>query len=251
MTELISKLFTPDQEVEENVIDQNDPVSSLVGEGKKYKDQTALALAVIEKEKHIQNIQSENARMREALTNNQTDQKIDQLLEALKATPAVTPVTNPGVNQTPPLVNQNSPGLTLEDVEKALQKRDERSKEEKNVDLSKQRLQEVYGADWELAVSKAAKTLNESVDFINGIAKRNPDALIKIVSSAVQPTQKVSNPNLLNGTVPPNNASNSGVKNKAYFDSVMKSDPKLYWSIPFQMELHKTAREAGPAFFQT
>ncbi len=249
MTELISKLFSEDQEVEEVVIDQNDPMASLVGEGKKYKDASALALAVVEKEKHIQNIQSENARMREALSNNQTDAKIDQLLEVLKQKPAVTQVTTPDVNQNPLSVNQNTPGLTIKDVEEALKNRDAAAREASNVSVSKQRLHEAYGDDWESAVSKAAKALNEDVSFINSIAKRNPDALLKIVSSAVQPTQKIQNPNLLNGTVQPK-IDNSGAKNKAYFDSVLKQDPKLYWSIPFQMELHKTAKETGPSFFQ-
>ena len=54
------------------------PLETLVGEGKKFKDADALARAAIEKDRFILQLQAENAQMRTSLKG---EQKIDEFLD--------------------------------------------------------------------------------------------------------------------------------------------------------------------------
>lgn len=85
---------------------------------------------------------------------------------------------------------------------------------------------------------------------MNSIAFKSPKALLNLVGLA--PTTSRVEPNT---HVPPRNQmanasdTNSGTKNKAYWDKMQKTDPILYRSAAMTAERHRIAQAMGRKFF--
>ncbi len=265
--DVLDDLYEDDTEggLDENLeIPDNDPLSALVGDGKKYKTPADLVKAVVAKDQFITRLKGENAELRVDLkTKDRVEQTVDQLLRANNVNPVVAQVPqntqgNPGDNVDNPQ-NLANKSLTAEQVKELIEEDRKKTKAQNNIEAARKQLVDLYGSQSAAleAVKKTGITIGESQEFFDALAARNPNVLISLVSKTQEPKVK-KNDNQLSlfndGVITQNTAggdklSVNGVRTKAFYDNLKKQNLSQYWSAQTQAQMHKDAIALGPNFF--
>jgi hypothetical protein len=231
-------------------IDPNkDYFSDLVGEGKKYKDSQAAGRAIVEKDAFIERLKAEAHGLRQELnTRLKLEEVIDRISSASKSPsseqhPPREPDKEQTASQLTPEEVQALVTKTLTDTEKATQR-------ERNLTMVEAKLQEAFGPTFRRTVKAQAAKLQVGETFLQNLAAEQPAAFLKLMEvegrehSSVTPPPATSVNSAALGFKP-----NSGIKRKSYFDSIKKQDPRRYWSVAVQNELHAEALKQGQSFF--
>lgn len=236
---------------DDNNVSEADYLSELVGEGKKFKDEQALAKSVKFKDEHIAKLEREMANAREEISKRATLEEFLDKIESRSRTPNQEQLGEGDGNQ------EGATSLTPEAI-KALVKQatlEERTQatEQQNLMASVQELQKAWGQNWQQKLVEKRNELGLSEEFMNSIAFKSPKALLNLVGVNQSPVGRNQEPNLY---VPPRNQmanasdTNSGGKNKAYWDKMQKTDPILYRSAAMTAERHRVAQQMGRKFFE-
>jgi hypothetical protein len=165
--------------------------NNLVGEGKKYSDNEALAKTVQEKEKYIQKLEQE------AQVRNSSDSRIDQVLarlDELQAQPSDnnSPLTNDG--------DSNTEALKPEDVIKVVK---DVLKAESEADIAKNNatkaladLSEHYGSKAAAlqAIKKVTGEDPKKTKLLNEMGATSPDDFVTLVKSKVEKAGGTNDP---------------------------------------------------------
>ncbi len=235
--------------------DQNkDYLSELVGEGKKFKDAAALARAKAESDAFIEQLKRENAEMRKSLS---SEAKIDALLDQLKnfqSQPGGS--ANSGSNQThessPNMNTSNNStqpeALTVDAVQKLLDEREAKRREDQNLAMAVSKAKEAFGANAKSVIEAKASELGMSYDELIATAKTRPQAFLKLVE-ATAPVNTVNAPKTqINsaGTKDPN----GNIKNNSYYAKLRKELGNAEFFKPaIQNEMERMAKQLGDAFW--
>jgi len=251
---------------EKNETNQSGSVyESLVGEGKKYKDNEALAYSRMEADSFIETLKREQ-REKEA--------EIARLHKELQARisleEAVGKITaGPGSNaQTSNQSNTNGgesnaiggsgtkSGLSAEEAEKLFEKKLLQTQQEliqaQNLSAVDNELTKAWGPDKEIKLRTKAAELGLTEAQVDGIAKSNPKAFLAMFGLATIQESKPTN------VTPPRTSAigvsgvskvTPGVKNQAYWDAMRQSNPSLYFSKDMTIQRHRAAQELGDSFF--
>ena len=213
-----------------------DEVMELIGEGKKYANQTEALKALFHSQKHISKIEQENAEMRERLNKSKT---VEELLEKKEE-------------------NAKQGMVNLDDVEKLVeQKVSQKLSESEKKDLMKSNLRAVDKAMKEKFGEKAqeiminrAKELNMNVDDITYDAATRPDMFLALFD--VMPKQKDAGAILSNSGNVATNVQQESVKpfSYKYYEKIRKENPSVYMSSKVQGEMHKKMLELGTSFWE-
>ena len=88
------------------------------------------------------------------------------------------------------------------------------------------------------------------------MAMTSPKSLLALVGGPVKKEQTTNTQADSSLFVPPTGNRSSGQgggnsmeRNKAYYDKLKKDDPKGYWSVSTQAQMHKDAIRLGASFF--
>jgi hypothetical protein len=254
----MTQLFNEGQPVE----DPNQKFyDTLVGEGKKFKDNEALAFAKIKSDEHIARLEAEKRDLEKDLNSRLP---LEELLEKIQqAAPK-----QPAQAQDNPLAQQQAPqgnlmnamsgkeALSKEDVAKLVQESlsQETTKrtQERNEQLVAQKLTEVWGPNFSATLLRKAQELNMDKNTLTDIARKHPDAFIKMVGAA-DPKEQVPN------FTPPRNQQNSagnvgvmnnGTKTFSAYEKLRKENARVYWSGATQQQMFKDAQTLGPDFYK-
>jgi hypothetical protein len=223
----------------------DDPIEALVGEGKKFKDIQSLAKGKLDSDKHIHNLESELAGLREEL-----EQRIslEQFLDRLEQTP------EPKKDE-PTKTPQEGQSVTQEDITKTVKQilstEKDVSTRQSNVDFVKQQLEKAWGKDYQAKLKEISDEAGGQ-GFLESVAETNPKAFLKLVGVGTQVQNQQVN---TDDVTPPRSQvssfipSNSNKQNYASFEKMRKEDPKRYWSAANQLQMHKIAEDMGDSFF--
>lgn len=237
----------------ENKIDDNvDYAAELIGEGKKYKDNQAAAKSLLYKDQHIARLEAEAAALRNAVKG---EQKIDAFLDQLKTykAPVAGDQSNVG---TPPMGNDsNQPSnqkapLSIAEVEALLEQKERSKTESQNYALAVAAAKQAFGADYVQVLAAKAQELGVAPNYLNDLAKTQPNLFIKLVGA--EQTNK-GGPGLPNPSV--NTAgliarAPSGEKTQKYYSELRKKiGDAMFFKPDVQGEMHRQAQKLGPAFF--
>lgn len=253
---MTNPLFADNADIETNndQTDQDgvDIAAELIGEGKKYKDLSAAAKALLEKDRFIERIKAENAEMRASLKG---EQKMDEFLEKLRAAQNTGTASTSANQQGETSTNQNdnttqvTKALSIDEVQKLLEERERKAAEEANLAKSIQMAKDAFGANFKAVMTQKAEELGMSQDYLLNLAKTQPKAFAKLVEADVPPQGR---------TTPPPNSVNTaalgnkrtGEKNNEYYKALRKQIGDAEFFKPnIQNQLHKDAQRLGPAFF--
>lgn len=216
---------------------------ALVGEGKKFKDNEALAKSKYESDAFIKKLQSELEEMRGELGRKQSLEEIKtQILEGIRQ-------KEPTPNQPPqePEKKELDPSK-IEDLVKDFYTRTETEKKIKsNRDKVTETLVEKFGDDAQVELNRKARELSVSLSYLQKIADESPAAFFRLIGVDTQAQQRPSAP-APRGTssVQPQDSS---VRNKAYYDKLKAQNPKEYFSSKVQNEMYKDAMKLKEAFY--
>jgi hypothetical protein len=225
---------------DEVVIDPSkEYLPELVGEGKKYADQEALAKAKLHADLHIKKLEGELAQLRTEITSRPTEDRIQAIMdkiESLNKTPA-TPVVQPQA-EPPRVVNME------EEVEKVLTKRQQAAVEAENLRKVQVALTEKFGPNYTQHLTQAANQLGVGKEFLEDAARKSPTAFLKLVGADVSLTPATSG-------MPPQSQSvfkpEGNQRTRSFYEKLKASDPAKYKAADLQMM--QDALKLGEAFF--
>lgn len=219
-------------------------VDILVGEGKKYTDVNNLAKAYVNAESFLEELKRENATLRaqqDAKNLNNPDGMNQQ-----QSQPPATPAP-----PTEPVKPQSTEDLrTL--ISEVVENQSQTKRFEQNVEITAQRMIEVYGSPAKAQEALAAKSreLGVNVDWLRDAAARSPSAFYATMGIPAAPTPPVN----MQTPVPHSDVRitpnvNSGEKTYAYFQELRRTNKSQYYSAENQAEMQRLAREKGDAFY--
>lgn len=248
----MTDLFSP----EGNQATNTDPVINgsyrelLVGDGKKFKDDEALAKGKLEGDRHITTLEAELATLRTELNKRKT---LEEVVEQIKSTRVQADIGNnqtPVVHETPSDTGINNKDDILKLVNQTINQRQSIDQARHNVETVRSELTKVWGDAYPEKLVQAAKELEVSKEFLASMAETNPKAFLKVVQGAIPP--KVGDPNI---SAPPRNSATPSASNlvQGTFSSYMdeqKKNPKLRYDREYQAKLHKEALANPDHFFR-
>lgn len=213
----------------------------IVGEGKKYRDQDAVAHAIAEKDRFIEQLQRENAEAREAIQRRENERAYKDKLAA------ATEAKSPSEQDTPaPNGTGEATAIKPEDVEAIIEAREAKKNREANLGKSIGRLQELYGDDYKRHVARQAQAIGMSTAELTDLASRSPEAFFRTLGLTEQ-SQKVAD-----AFAPPRSSvsvpvgSKQEVKNYAYFQKIRtEKGEAAYFTPQVQMEMWNAVKQLG------
>lgn len=223
-----------------------DYLPELVGEGKRYKDPSALAYATMHANAQITSLERETKELRDQLAQRiKMEDFVDKIEKISTTSPStvVTPTPEP---------DTRTADTTPVDVDALLDQkiaeREALNVQKRNLMEVKDKLTEVLGPDFAAKVEHQARELNVSTSELNQLAASSPQAFYRLLGlgqSRSEPFQAPPTSNLNSGGFQPSNKE----KTMAYYKAEQKKNPKLYLDKDFANEMHKQAIKLGEAFF--
>lgn len=221
----------------------------LVGEGKKFKDEEALARAKWEADEFIKKVTAENDEMRKELATRMT---LEEFWEKTKMTQSKTEDRVDNLREEPAAqMNAPKPEDIAEMVRRELNQEKSKSQKAENVEYVRSELTKTWGPNFQDRLVAKAKELGSSVEFLGAMAETQPKAFLQLMVGSTQQVKSASN-----DYVPPRSAinlinSNSNNQNFAHYEKMRKENPSLYWTPKIQNEMYKAARDLGEDFYKS
>lgn len=227
--------------------EDNTPVENarelLVGEGKKFKDDEALARGKLESDRFIERLQSELQETRQEL---QTRLSLEEALAKLKEEPS-----NVDDNHQ----QERSPAtMTPEEIDRLVQTKLEglqtQTQKARNQEMVLNELSKVWGNNYQAKLNQRAEELDLGKEFLTQLALEKPKAFLKLVIG--QETSPV-NPN---AHVPPSTNRNTTQidvpegKTFKHYEKLRKENPRLYYTPRVQAEIFQQAKRLGENFYK-
>lgn len=255
---MTNPLFS-DQENTATTTDQveegKDYAAELIGDGKRYKDLSAAAKALVEKDMFIERLKAETAEARAALRG---EQKMDEFLEKLRSAQntngiASTQNTMSGEtasNQQNSNQTQITKALTAEEVQELLDRRDREKQEAANLSLAVQKVKETYGANYTAVMRQKAEELGMTPDYLTGLAKSQPKAFLKLVEADANQKGKTFNPTSSLNAAAVAAGKPTGERTNEYYRNLRKQIGDAEFFKPkVQNQLHDDMLRLRDAFF--
>ncbi len=233
-------------------------VEKLVGEGKKYHGASEteaynkLAYGKLEADRFIDRLKQENEKMRADLL---AAQRLEELVTKLQTSSQTKQTPSNENNQqhermdtvTPAQLQTEFKGLTAEQAEALVE---EKLRSRSNLERSLSGLRKAYGENYSTVLDAEAKSLGLTKEFVNQLAKTNPDAFQRMFVKDRQQDSSVTPPtSTLNASVSPQGLTANGIKTQKFYQELKKKDPNAYWSPKVQQQEYEDAKKLGPAFF--
>jgi hypothetical protein len=228
--------------------DQVDPnknyLEELVGEGKKFPSVEELARGKAEADAFIARITAENATYRDEVQKRKTMEEVLDQIKAFQKTE--TPPINPP-NHSEPTERENifDPSKVEELVQAQFAKSQREQQEKNNYDGVIQVLTEQFGGGFQSVVQARAKELGLGQNFLENLAKTQPQAFLAIMGPSTAPAPTGIN----TARTPINTIRNS--KGWSHFEAIRKSDPTRYNSPANHNEMMKALEAQGDDFYKS
>lgn len=203
--------------------DDVDYYAELVGEGKKFNDQKALAKGKAESDRYIELLKAQLAEANKELN---TRTSLDSFLDQMKQPKVPDPVTPP-----PALPVSDKGALDEAQLEERLlqilAKREAAKLSETNTERVKRVLAEQLGSNQSTFIKQKSSELQMTAQELEAFAVKSPSAFFRLVGIQ-EDRQPNGNPSVPRSGLNPSTTSTGPVKNKAYFERLKQTDPKAY-----------------------
>jgi hypothetical protein len=220
---------------------EKDYYTDLVGDGKKFKDNKALAYS----------------KMHADLTIQMKDRMLDEMradLQAAKAEAAsrarveelVDKLSNPGTKQPAVTGDQTKPEITLTEIEtlfsKKFQEAEIQKKQQENLDMVKAELAKRFGNNLEHHLKEVGLDGESAAQM----AKVNPQLVLRALG-VDKPTQNAFQAPPRNTSVN-SSSSNTPRRTWAYYQEIFKANPTLKYDPKTNTQMQKDYAALGQAF---
>ena len=235
-------------EQSETIDPNKDYFSELVGEGKKYADEKALAYALMHADNHIKRIESENSEMRTDFKRMRDDYnavpKLQELLDQLTEQQQLASRESPESNE------DQTPALTLDQVKSLFSDtyKEQRAQEtyEQNYNSIQNKLRERYGDNASKHLKSQMNDLGMTQEEVEVMARRHPRTFERLFLAAPK-TETFEAP--MQSTHRETFSPTGGAKRDwKYYEKLRVEKPDVYWDVKTQNQMHKDAEELGDNF---
>lgn len=231
-----------------------DLLSSLVGDGKKFRTAEDLAKGKMEADSFINKLKEENQALRSLIQNQEDTSRSTKIMEDLlnrvskstlgrEETAATMPTEQP---------RNQSESLTSRDVADIFRVMKKQEAEETNLTKALSRVREKYQDKTEEHLKAKADELGLELDHLMATAKRSPTAFMNLIGENNNSAQASATGTVKGSvnSVAVVNGQHGAVRNRAYYDKVKAEigirafvmDAKL------QNQLHKDMQALGDAW---
>jgi len=226
----------------------DDPVAVLVGEGKKFKTVADLAKGKLESDSFVAQLQEENKALRE-LASAKAEAGNTTLISELVANLTKQGNTNSAPSTTP--ANQPAKsGLTEEDVNALIEKRDATSRASSNIQSFNALVSKAFGDKSEVEVAARINAVGADPQLFAQLVAKSPQAALAMLGLTADKGNASSSREGSVNTAALLANSNGNVKNAAYFKELRKTMGSDYYSPKVQQELFRARKEQGDAFYK-
>ena len=246
-------LLSGDNTAEPQIDPTKDYFAELVGEGKKFKDPKALAVGKMQSDLYIKTLERQQDELRKDYQKLSEDYKtrasleeiIDKMDSRAKQPQGNTPANEPVDKQ---------PGFDPKQIESLvsnkIQEHETVRKQTDNFNVVKEKLREKYGDNYQNALKQQIDDLGLSADYIDDLARKSPNAVIKSLGLDAAPNKDPFQAPIRN-TVNPSSFRQKGPtqRTRQYYLDLKKNDPKRYYDPKTNVEMHNDAMTLGQAFF--
>lgn len=203
-------------------------------------DLAKVAKAIVEKDKHIKNVESEAGELRAEV---KTRIGLEEFLT--KVNQPKNEDRNPPGN--PPQQKVDEPPVDIEKlVETHLSTVEANRAKAANRAKVNETLEKIWGSDAAKNLDKVSRDIGMPKTDLQVLAERSPEAFFRVTGiNRDNPAAPVGVPG---GTVNLNGNQN-GQRNQAYYRELKKTNPKLYFDTKTQMQMHRDAEALGAKFF--
>jgi hypothetical protein len=235
---------------------EKDYSTDLIGEGKKYATLKDAARALVEKDVFIDTLKTEKKEVLEDLAKRMT---MEEALQKLKETDLrniqqeAAPAANSESNQ--PVSTETINKLIRDTVQQQITGATQEAKAEQNVNLVKQQLQAVWGADFASVLKQKTSELGVSEEWITQAARTTPQVLLKLVAGneSAKDTSSLFSPSGagVNSAALSSNTRNVPAEGKySYWQKMRTENPTLYHTPAQSMQRHQAAIKYGETFYE-
>lgn len=238
-----STASSPDRGIVANqpIVDNDNPVAVLVGEGRKYKTEAELAKAYMQADGFIEQLKEENRKLREETAKAKT---LDEVLERLKAPEVATHTTNEN-----PTANSSFSAADVAKIVKAEITGYETAKtRQANLQKADAELKRLYGDKAQEVFLNAAPNAETRV-AMQALAEVAPDQFLALFTKQT-PSSTTVHSTVNTAALGINSANNRETNpgTKEYYNALRRSSPQKYYSSEVQSAMNKAA-QANPALF--
>lgn len=242
------------------VIDPNETYyDKLVGEGKKFKDNEALAKAKAEADAFILRLQNEAEELRKDLNTRLT---VEQIIEKTANGQNNLEPNQQGLNnQTPPKTEEKQNTVDIEKlVNDKLAEAELKRVQNSNLTLVRETLENEWGNDYVTRLKEKASELGLGESFLQNLAMDQPKAFLKLIDVGIDSKKPANNQSANRLFVPPSSNERTNTnsfspsntdRTKSYYDKLKATNPSEYWSPSTQNQMHQDAIRIGERFFDT
>lgn len=246
-----------DQTPQTNIDPNKSYLKEYISEGGKFHDPNVeiayekLAKGKFEADNYIKHLESRLDEMRKDYLSLNDEYKSRARLEELADRLANQQLTssdstsNANEVNTPPL----DPKLVESLVSNKLKEYEINKRQEENFELVRSKLKERFGSNYQHVVKEQSESLGLTEDFVNNLARTQPNALFKLFNVDATP-----NPNN-NFQAPPtpsqrsdNFAPKTPKRTWSYYQNMKKTDAKTYYDPKTQTQMYKDAMDLGEEF---
>ena len=226
-------------------------LSDFVGEGKKFKDESAVAKKIVKSDEHISRLEREKAELLADLQAAVQEKKANERLEEIKnllerRQPSESQSNDNNQNRE---TDRTDAPLDVSQIEKILDQREVKRRRDANLAETKKRLVETYGRDFPSKVKEAASNLSIGVQDLEGIAADSPQAFFKLIGvESRSPENPITPPR--SSMTPEFKPQTGSVKNMSFYEAMRRSDPVRYHNRETQWEMDQMSQKLGPDFFK-
>jgi hypothetical protein len=225
----------------------------LVGDGKKFKDQEALAKSKIEADNMIKSVLREKDELRSDFLRERQDNQSKAQLQDLIDQYRNLKQPNTFEDHIPKIKEEREPGLKLEDLEtffeKKFQEKESRVKEVDNFNLVKQALVDRHGSNYSSAIKEQIDDLGLSVDEFNAMARKQPKVLLRTLGLDQQITRNpFQSPHRSSQRSDSFSPRGEPTRSWSYYQKMRKDSPETYHQPKVQLQMMKDAVDLGERF---
>lgn len=240
----MGNLFENTTPITPDLDDEKDYYAELVGEGKKFKDEKALAKGKAKSDEHIALLERELAEKDAELAKRLT---FEDLLTKIKEPPS-TPV-QPAMGERNSEVDESA---IDEIISRKLTAYEKQSKAQKNVEEVVKTLKDTWGNSFPQRLKEKAAELEVSESFLQQVAETNPKAFIKLVAPERAPVSSGLTPPRSSVQLSSGDSPGPDYKPYSYFKQMLLSkDPAeraRYKSAEVLREMHRLTDKYGADF---
>ena len=243
----MNKLFEEDDNLPNQIDPDKDYYTELVGEGRKFKDEKALARAKAESDEFIKMKNKQFDQLSQDYLRLKADYdataKLEEMLDKVRS--------SENREELPP--NANKPGMDTSELKQffksELSSYEREKRSEENVKKARELARETLGSNWQSTLKNKMDDLELSEDETMAMMARSPKAFATAFGLQTKPQQQsFQAPPVSSGRPEFKPSGSNKERTWSYYQDLKKTNPQAWLDPKIQTQMYQDAQRLGETF---